>query len=145
MTPSMRSCFYASTSCSKIVECEQKLLHTECIVTGIIDDSSDSLFTYKTGESWETFYDPSFSPAFKPTFEDPVLEEEAKEVCGDDKSCLYDVAATKKVEIGMATMRGVESFDTIVEMSTPSMFPSSCYTVLSNDFCMYYCIVSTAL
>lgn len=57
---------------------------------------------------------------FKPTFTNSTLEKEAKEVCGDDEYCLFDIAATKKVEIGMATMEGGENFDMIVEMSVPS-------------------------
>lgn len=57
---------------------------------------------------------------FQPTFDDPILEEEAKSVCGDDEFCLFDVAATKRVEIGIATMQGGENFDRIVEMSIPS-------------------------
>ena len=57
---------------------------------------------------------------FDSTFDDPVLEEKAKEICGDDEFCLFDVAATKKVEIGMATMEGGQAFDEIVEMSIPS-------------------------
>ena len=57
---------------------------------------------------------------FAPTFTDTTLQEEAKEVCGDDSFCLFDIAATKCVEIGAATMEGQEMMDTIVEMSKPS-------------------------
>ena len=54
---------------------------------------------------------------FAPTFTDTTLQEEAKEVCGDDSFCLFDIAATKRVEIGAATMVGQEMLETIVEMS----------------------------
>lgn len=57
---------------------------------------------------------------FAPTFTDATLQKEAEEVCGDDKFCLFDIAATKHVEIGAATMEGQETLDTIVEMSKPS-------------------------
>ena len=57
---------------------------------------------------------------FAPTYTDTTLEEEAKEVCGDDSFCLFDIAATKRVEIGAATMDGQEMLETIVEMSKPS-------------------------
>lgn len=57
---------------------------------------------------------------FEATFDDPELEMEAKAVCGDDEFCLFDIAATKKVEIGMSTMQGGEDFDNYVEMSVPS-------------------------
>ena len=80
------------------------------------------MFTYdsESGESWAGFYDPDFSPAFQPTFENKSLEQQAKEVCGENEYCLFDIAATKNVDIGMATMQGVESFDTMVEMAAPS-------------------------
>jgi hypothetical protein len=60
---------------------------------------------------------------FQPVFDDPVLEQEARDACGEDEFCLFDIAATKRVEIGMATMQGGESFDRIVEMSAPSESP----------------------
>lgn len=87
---------------------------------GIIDDEADSLFTYAPGTRWSDFYDPNFSPMFQPVFDDPALAEEAKVTCGSDQFCLFDVAATKRLEVGMATMQGGEDFDRIVEMSIPS-------------------------
>ena len=57
---------------------------------------------------------------FVAEFSNTQLEEEAKEVCGDDKFCLFDIAATKRVEIGATTMVDGEMFDTIVEMAVPS-------------------------
>ena len=41
-------------------------------------------------------------------------------ICGDDQFCLFDIAATKKIEIGMATMNEGQAFDDIVEKSLPS-------------------------
>lgn len=90
---------------------------------GIIDDEADSLFTYAPGTRWSDFYHPNFSPMFQPVFDDPLLEEEAKITCGDDEFCLFDIAATKRVDIGAATMQGGEEFDRIVEMSIPSESP----------------------
>ena len=80
---------------------------------------------------FSSFYDVSFTPLFKPTFTNSTLEKEAKEVCGDDEYCLFDIAATKKVEIGMATMKGGENFDMIVEMSVPSKCVSVVLTVMA--------------
>lgn len=88
--------------------------------TGIIDDEADSWFTYPSGSRWSDFYQPNFSPMFAATFDDPDLEAEAKEACGEDEFCLFDIAATRRVEIGMATMQGGEDFDRFVEMSVPS-------------------------
>lgn len=91
-----------------------------CAFSGIISNEADSWFTYARGRSWSDFYDPTFSPMFQPTFDDPDLEEEAKQACGKDTFCLFDIAATKRVEIGMATMQGGEDFERFVEMSVPS-------------------------
>ena len=41
-------------------------------------------------------------------------------MCGDDENCLFDVAATNRVDIGMATLEGLENFNEIVEMAIPS-------------------------
>ena len=43
-------------------------------------------------------------------------------MCGDDKNCLFDVAATGRVDIGVATLEGSENFNEIVEMAIPSKF-----------------------
>ncbi len=91
-------------------------------LAGIINSSNNSLFTYPSDQSYATFYDPLFSPMFEPSFEDAELENEAKTICGDDTFCLFDVAATKNIEIGVATMNGGENFDAIVEMAVPSKF-----------------------
>lgn len=89
------------------------------IFAGIIDNATDSLFTYSYGESWITFYDPGFVPVYKANFSDPVLEEEAIELCGADQFCLFDVAATGSMDIGLATLDGSFNFNLLVEMSAP--------------------------
>ncbi len=86
---------------------------------GILKSVDESLFTYNPGESFSTFYSPSFIPIFEPTFTNSTLEKLAREVCGDDEYCLFDIAATKTIEIGMATMDGGKEFDEIVKMAVP--------------------------
>ena len=83
---------------------------------------------YAPGESWSDFYAPDFAPMFVAEFNNTQLEEEAKEICRDDKFCLFDIAATKRVEIGAATMIDGEMFDTIVEMAVPSKFNNQVVT-----------------
>lgn len=51
------------------------------IYLGIIDDPSDSIFTYSRSGSWNTFYKPDYTPLFEAKFNDPELEEEALKVC----------------------------------------------------------------
>lgn len=87
---------------------------------GIIDDSSESLFTYGPGQSFEGFRDPGFEPAFEPVFNDPELEQKADEICGDDQFCKFDIAATGNENIGLSTMQGGMDFDEIVVLAQPS-------------------------
>ena len=87
---------------------------------GIIDRESDSLFTYRPSDSWSKFYDPDFIPMFAPTFTDPALEEQANMICKGNSFCLFDIAVTKRVEIGAATMQGMQIRDTAIDMSKPS-------------------------
>ena len=93
------------------------------LFTGIIDNPEDSLFLYNEliGESWELFYDPDYNPAFSPTFDDPDLEQLAVEICGDSLFCLFDIAATKRPEIGMTTAVDNENYEIVVNMSQPGV------------------------
>ena len=87
---------------------------------GIINNTLDTIFTYRPGDSWSEFYDPAFVPVYEPVFNDSTLENEAKSVCGDDVFCLFDIATTKRVDIGASTMEDSQGFDNIVELSKPS-------------------------
>ncbi len=49
----------------------------------------------------------------------------AREICKGDSFCLFDIAATGRIEIGMATMQGVKMVNTIEEMTKPSMLEHS--------------------
>lgn len=89
-------------------------------IAGIINDASESFFAYIGDETFEDFRDPTFTPAFEPSFDDPELEQKANEICGDDESCLFDIAATKNEEIGMSTMQGIMDFSVIVDLAEPS-------------------------
>ena len=105
----MRLCACNGHNCSRcyahpVLLCDSIILGF-LNLTGIIDNANDSLFSYNEslGESWAYFYDPDYTPAFAPTFDDPDLEAEAIEICGDSAFCLFDIAATKRPEIGMTT------------------------------------------
>ena len=86
---------------------------------GIVATERDSIFSYKVGENWTTFHRPNYTPLYGPIFQDAALEKEARETCKNDTFCLYDIAATGRLEIGMATLRGSEQFDQLVELSAP--------------------------
>ena len=89
------------------------------VFIGFINREEQSLFTYKQNFSWESYYDPNFEPLFEPTFSDAVLEQQAMETCGDDVFCLYDVATTGRMDIGLSTLNGSQSFDELVKLSYP--------------------------
>ena len=66
---------------------------------------AQSLFYYHDGGSYNTFNTPSFTPAFglAPLAADPVLNATAAEICGDDYSCLFDIATTGSSAVGRST------------------------------------------
>ena len=80
------------------------------------------MFYYKDNKGWSDFYDFGFTPEFSPTFDDPKLEEQAKELCGDVSACLFDVAATGRLDIGMSALSAKEDQKIVQELSVPSEF-----------------------
>ena len=76
--------------------------------------------------SWMDFYDPDFSPAFAPNFTDPDLEAEAMTLCDGDPACLFDVAATGRLDIGLSSLIGQEEINIIQTLETPSEYCYSC-------------------
>lgn len=68
-------------------------------------NQSQSLFTYAHNESVDTFADRDFEPMFADniTWHNDSLEREAKKECGDDLECLFDVASTNDLSVGMVT------------------------------------------
>ena len=91
------------------------------LFTGIVS-REESLFTYQLRESWYTFYDPYFTPLFMPVFANELFEAEAREACNNDTFCLYDIATTGRMDIGLSTLDGSRDFDEMVLLSYPSMY-----------------------
>ena len=53
-------------------------------------------------------------------FDNATLGQQARDVCGDNKQCLFDIHTTGKVSIGMASKKAVESFVAVInETETP--------------------------
>ena len=67
-----------------------------------------------------SFYDPSYSPIYHINFSNSSLEEKAKKICGDDEFCLFDIAATGRVEIGETTFTGGQDFERLINLSKQS-------------------------
>ena len=91
------------------------------IVVGIINLSNNSLFTYRGNDSWNEFYHPDFTPLFEAVFDDSLLENTTYQIYKDDLFCIFNIAATLRTEIGMATLQGTKDLEMIVEMSKPGL------------------------
>ena len=89
--------------------------------TGILSSAADSLFYYRGGTSWTDFHDPAFVPTFTPTFSDPALETQAMSLCAGDQACLYDVAVTGRLDIGMTTRGGSEELAMFAALAVPGV------------------------
>ena len=89
---------------------------------GIIDDPSDSLFTYGPAGGWDTFYQPLYEPLFEVQFSDPALRQDAENICGSDQLCLFDVAATGSINIGAATLDTVKEQVKVNELLKPGIY-----------------------
>ena len=56
-------------------------------------------------------------------FDNATLGQQARDVCGDNKECLFDIHTTGKVSIGRATKQAVESFVALIyETETPGKY-----------------------
>ena len=68
-------------------------------------NQSQSLFTYGYNESAATFSKPDFEPMFADniTWHNDSLRQKAEDECGDDNECLFDVASTNDLSVGMVT------------------------------------------
>lgn len=80
------------------------MLRLFCIVLGQINQSQ-SLFAYAKNESVDTFAKLDFGPMFADNIKwhNDSLRLKAEAQCGDDYECLFDVASTRDLSIGMVT------------------------------------------
>ena len=70
--------------------------------TGKVLDE-ERLFMNSTCAKQNVFYDPEFVPAFFNPADLGALNASAVEICGDDKQCLYDIAQSKNLALGLST------------------------------------------
>ncbi|XP_058949574.2 mucin-like protein isoform X2 [Pocillopora verrucosa] len=68
-------------------------------------NQSQSLFTYGNNESVASFSDPDFEPMFADniTWHNDSLRQKAEDQCGNDQECLFDVASTNDLSLGLVT------------------------------------------
>ena len=90
------------------------------LTVGIIRNESASLFTYPPSAGFEFYYYPGYTPLFEAVFSNSTLQEEAEEICGSDDRCLFDIAVTGRIEIGICSIEQVEFIDNVTHLSLPS-------------------------
>ena len=89
---------------------------------GINGDPSLSLFTYRSFQSFDTFFEPGFSAEFDPLFPTEALELQALELCGEqDAFCLFDIAVTGRLSVGNATKRAGRLWEQTTLLTQPGM------------------------
>ena len=84
------------------------------IVAGVVERSK-TLFTYRSGKSYDSYRDVNFKPVFlddtSSLFSSSTLEQEARDICGQNEECLFDIAVTGKTRIGEATLKLMNEID----------------------------------
>jgi deleted-in-malignant-brain-tumors protein 1 len=106
-------------------------------VTWIITSAENSLFVYSQSHSFADYFAPWFTPIFQPAFSDPILEQKARDICGNDSFCLFDIAATKRVEIGNCTKKVNDDVRKLVRYSYPIVCNPKCQhgVCVKNNTC----------
>ncbi|XP_068697609.1 mucin-like protein [Montipora foliosa] len=81
-----------------------RAIHFEFGVKWQINESQ-SLFTYGQNESVNTFARPDFEPMFADniTWQNDSIRLAAEAQCGEDHDCLFDVASTNDLSVGVLT------------------------------------------
>ena len=83
---------------------------------------------------WTDFHDPDFIPTFDPMFANSSLEEQARNLCNGDTACLFDVAATGRLEIGSSALSASKEQSINAALAVPSKL--MCLQALVNDMHM---------
>ena len=71
--------------------------------------SGESIMWYPETTSQAAFQNPYFTPVFTPTFT-PAEEAKAQAICGSNKDCRLDFAATKNDKVAAATSSSSQTF-----------------------------------
>lgn len=93
-----------------------------CLFTlcaGFVNNVNESLFTYRIYESWGIFQNPDFSPINELT--NISVDPELERLCGGDRFCLFDVAATGRRDVGISTLENSRNVERIIQLSLPGL------------------------
>ena len=80
--------------------------------------ANNTLFVYSEGFSHASFVDYSYEPLFLSDgieFENKTLEDLAKQVCGNNTRCLFDVSTTGELSIGNSSLNFEKEIDDLEE------------------------------
>ena len=101
----------------------------KCSFSGITT-TNNSLFTYDEGKSHASYFDGGYVPIFLDqedlVFDNATLGQQARDVCGDNRQCLFDIHTTGKVSIGKASKQAVQSFIAVIN-ETETRGEQTCY------------------
>ena len=60
------------------------------------------------------------------------MQMQALEACGGDSFCLFDIAATGRMEVGLSTLAASQELEEIIEVSRPGKFNVQEVTLLKS-------------
>ena len=89
------------------------------------------MFTYAQNESVDTFSDPDFVPMFADniTWYNDSVRQAAEAQCGDDLECLFDVASTNDLSVGLATK------DISIQLVNETNILGESFSIITSDKC----------
>ena len=87
--------------------------------TGAIGSQNESIFHYRPYETFDEFFDSTFPAAYVPSFMDQALEMQAYSICDDDPFCIFDIAVTSNLELGLSTHMVGESIEILDDLAVP--------------------------
>ena len=77
------------------------------LILGMVNENN-TLFTYHVGQTYDNFLDLGFTTAFldetNSLFSSNTLEKKARDICGENEECLFDIAVTGKTSVGESTL-----------------------------------------
>ena len=106
---------------------------------GIVNSGEDSMFHYVDNKDWSDFHDFRFIPVFFPTFDDPELERQAVEICGDVSACLFDIAVTRRLDFAFPSLIARDEEIIVRQLAVPSEF--ICWLYHTKTFKIIWCTV----
>ncbi|CAH1264799.1 MUC4 [Branchiostoma lanceolatum] len=88
-----------------------------------VDGPKKTMFTYRPGESIDSFTNDSYVPQFSAemNFSADPLYETATEICGSRTDCLFDTIQTRDTSVGEAAIQTQQNFDQ--EVFSREQFP----------------------